>query len=93
MNKAEFEKKVKEFNLQKIHYDDEMQRVFGNSRNLYLDKETCDLYGCFFDEETKKFIIFFVDAERSVAKDIGSYKTEEEAYEKLFNKIKKWSLK
>lgn len=93
MTKAEFEKRIKEFNLQKVYYEDEIKRFFGNQKELYLDKETSDLYGCFFDEETKKYIVFFVDAERGVARDIGSYKTEDEAYEKLFNKIKKWSLK
>ncbi len=93
MDKAEFEKRIKEFKLQKIYQEDEMENIFGNKKELYIDKETSDLYGCFFEEEKQKYVIFFIDAERGIAKDIGSYKTEEEAYEKLFNKIKKWSLK
>ena len=93
MTKAEFEKRIKEFNLQKVYQEDEKTNIFGTKKELYIDKGTNDLYGCFFEEEKEMYIIFFIDAERGVAKDIGKSKTEDEAYEKLFNKIKKWSLK
>ena len=93
MTKSEFEKKVKEFNLQKVYQEDETTKVFGTKKELFIDKTTNDLYGCAFDETKNIYIIFFIDAERDIAKDIGKFKTEDEAYEKLFNKIKKWSTK
>lgn len=93
MTKSEFEKRVKEFNLQKVYQEDETTKIFGAKKDLYIDKKTNDLYGCAFDERKNLYIIFFIDAERDIAKDIGKYKTEDEAYEKLFNKIKKWSAK
>lgn len=90
MNKLEFERKIKAFNIQKISYDAEMAKVFGKGRELYLDRNTCDLYGCFYEDEVKEFIIFFMDAERGIARDLGNYKTEKEAYENLFIRMKKW---
>ena len=93
MTKSEFEKRVKEFNLQKVYQEDETTKIFGTNKEIFIDKDTNDLYGCAFDENKNLHIIFFIDAERDIAKDIGRFKTEDEAYEKLFNKIKKWSLK
>ena len=93
MTKSEFEKRVKEFNLQKVYLEDETTKIFGTKKEIFIDKDTNDLYGCAFYENKNLYIIFFIDAERDIAKDIGRFKTEDEAYEKLFNKIKKWSLK
>ncbi len=93
MTKSEFEKRVKEFNLQKVYQEDETTKIFGTKKELYIDKKTNDLYGCAFDEAKELYVIFFIDSERDIAKDIGRFKTEDEAYEKLFNKIKKWSTK
>lgn len=84
MTKTEFEKKIKKLELQKIYYENEIQNKILKLRELYLDKKYYDLYGCFFDQENKEYIIFFVDAERGVIKDFGSYKSEDEAYEQLF---------
>lgn len=89
MKKAEFEKKIKKLNLQKIYQEDEFQKVFGKLKEIYIDKNTNDIYGCFFEEKQKEYIIFFVDSERGVIKDFGSFKTEEDAYERLFININK----
>lgn len=91
MTKAEFEKRIKKLNLQKVYQEDEFQKIFGKLREIYIDKKTNDIYGCFLEESQKRFIIFFIDAERGIARDFGSFKTEEEAYERLFLKIDKWS--
>lgn len=90
MTKLEFEKKIKDFKLQKVSYENDLQNKVAKLKELYLDKRSCDLYGCFFDKENKEYVIFFIDAERGIMKDFGSYKTEEEAYEKLFIRINKW---
>ena len=90
MTKAEFEKKIKKLNLQKVYQEDEFQKIFGKLKEIYIDKTTNDIYGCFFEEAPKRYIIFFIDSERGIARDFGSFKTEEEAYECLFIKIDKW---
>lgn len=89
MTKVEFEKNIKKINIQKVSYEDQIVKYFGDKRELYLDKKSCDLYGCFFEKEEKQYIIFFVDTERGIAKDLGKYKTEDEAYNMLFKYIKK----
>ena len=93
MTKSEFEKRIKEFNLKKVYREDEITNVFGRKKELYIDKITNDLYGCAFDETRKLYIIFFIDLERDIARGIGKSQTEDEAYERLFYKIKKWSTK
>lgn len=90
MTKLEFERKIKEFKLQKISYENEAQNKFGKSKDLYFDKRNSDLYGCFFEQGSKEYVVFFVDIERGVAKEIGTYKTEAEAYEDLFLRIQNW---
>ena len=90
MTKAEFEKKIKKLNLQKVYQEDEFQKIFGKLKEIYIDKETNDIYGCFFEEEQKQYIIFFIDAERGIARDFGCFKKEDEAYERLFIKIYQW---
>lgn len=88
MNKEEFEKRIKEFKLQKIYQENGIKNIFGNEKELYIDKVTNDIYGCFYEEDKKRFVIFFIDTEREIIKNLGNFKTEEEAYEKLFDKIK-----
>lgn len=83
-------KKNKKMNLQKVYQEDEFQKIFGKLKEIYIDKETNDIYGCFFGEEQKQYIIFFIDAERGIARDFGCFKTEDEAYERLFIKIYQW---
>ena len=90
MTKLQFERKIKGLKIQKIHYENELQNKMAKLRELYLDKKTCDLYGCFFDKEIKEYVIFFIDAERGIMKDFGSYKTEDEAFEKLYLNIHRW---
>ena len=90
MTKTEFEKKIKKLNLQKVYKDNGFEKIFEKIKEIYIDKTTNDVYGCFFDTEQKNYIIFFIDAERGIAKDLGDFRTEDEAYEHLFFKIDKW---
>ena len=91
MTKLEFENKVKKINIQKVRQDDEFFKLFGKSREIFIDnKNNNDIYGCFFEEKEKMYIIFFIDAERGIARDLGEFKTESEAYEQLFFYIDKW---
>lgn len=90
MTKTEFEKKIKKMNLQKVRQEDGLEKIFEKLKEIYIDKATNDIYGCFFDTERKNYIIFFLDSERGIARDLGDFKTEDEAYEHLFFKIDKW---
>ena len=90
MTKLEFERKIKEFEVQKVFCENEPQNKASKLRELYLDKKNSDLYGCFYDKENKEYVIFFIDAERGIMKDLGSYKNENEAYEKLYLNIHRW---
>ena len=89
MTKTEFEKKIKKMNLQKVRQEDGLEKIFEKLKEIYIDKATNDIYGCFFDTERKNYIIFFLDSERGIARDLGDFKTEDEAYEHLFFQIAK----
>lgn len=82
MKRREFEEKIKELSLDKIYYQGRVQEY---SRNLYEDNKKNNIYGCYFNGTD--YIIFFKDFERNVTKELGHYKTEDEAYDKLFEKI------
>ena len=41
-------------------------------------------------ERLGKYIIFFTDVERGIVVDLGSFATEEKAYEELFEIVRNW---
>ena len=51
-----YEKRVKEFNLQKVYQEDETTKIFGTKKEIFIDKDTNDLYGCAFDENKNLYI-------------------------------------
>ena len=93
MKKMEFEHKIKALNLEKVHREGKIQTYSKNQKEYYRDLSRDNLYGCFYHEEDKEYIIFFTDAERGIVENLGSYKTEDEAYDKLFQKIMEWEEK
>lgn len=88
MKKREFEKKIKDMNLDKLYYQDRKPEI---SKGIYEDNEKNCIYGCYFDGE--KYVAFFKDTERSIIREIGNFTSEDEAYDKLFEAIKLWSKK
>lgn len=88
MKKQEFEKRIKQMKLDKLYYQDRKPEF---SKGIYEDNDENSIYGCYFDG--KKYVIFFKDAERGIIKNLGSYETEEEAYDKLFETINLWTEK
>lgn len=90
MKRLEFEKKIKELKLEKVYREGKLQTYSNEKREFYRDSARDNLYGCYYNEKTKYYIIFFTDAERDVVVELGHFSTEEEAYEKLFETIKKW---
>lgn len=86
MKKREFEKKIKDMNLDKLYYQD-IKPEF--SKGIYEDNDKNCIYGCYFDGE--KYVVFFKDTERSIIREIGNFTSEDEAYDKLFEVIKLWS--
>lgn len=90
MKKAEFEKKIKELKLEKVHREGKIQVYSSKPKEYYRDLSRDNIYGCYQNERTNEYVIFFTDAERDVVVELGHFKTEEEAYEELFKTIKKW---
>lgn len=88
MKKREFEKKIKDMNLDKLYYQDRKPEF---SKGIYEDNDKNCIYGCYFDGE--KYVVFFKDTERSIIREIGNFTSEDEAYDKLFEVIKLWSKK
>lgn len=89
MNKKEFEKKIKELNLEKIYYQTRKNEY--SKEIVYEESNKHNLYGCYLDGDS--YVIFFKDAERGLIKELGYYKTEEEAYDELFRIISLWANK
>ncbi len=89
MNKKEFEQKVKKLNLDRIYYRGRI--VQDPVKGFFEDSDENGIYGCY--QEDEKYIVFFKDAERAIIKVIGSYETEDEAYDKLFETISLWKEK
>lgn len=87
MKRREFENKVKELNLEKIYYRGRI--VQDPTKGFFEDSDENGTYGCYLDGE--KYVIFFKDTERAIIKIIGTYETEDEAYDKLFETISLWS--
>lgn len=89
MKKKEFEKKVKELNLDRIYYRGRMTQ--DPSKGFFEDSDENGIYGCY--QEGEKYVVFFKDTERAIIKVIGNYETEDEAYDKLFETISLWAQK
>lgn len=53
MKKREFEKKIKEMNLDKLYYQDRKPEF---TKGIYEDNKNC-IYGCYLDGE--KYVVFF----------------------------------
>lgn len=90
MKKSEFERKIKELKLEKIHRNGKIQVYSQNHNELYKDNKRDNLYGCYYDDKDKEYVIFFTDAERGIVEHIGVYRTEDDAYDNLFQTIKEW---
>ena len=90
MKKVEFEKKIKELKLEKVYREGKIQ-VYSNEQNdYYRDKIKDNIYGCCLRPNTKDYVIFFTDVERGIVVDLGSFATEEKAYEELFEIVRNW---
>ena len=90
MKRAEFEKKIKELKLERVHREGKIQTYSNEQNEYYRDKVKDNLYGCCFNERLGKYIIFFTDVERGIVVDLGSFVTEEKAYEELFEIVRNW---
>lgn len=86
MKKSEFERKIKELKLEKIYCEGKTEE---QSKEFY--ETNSGIYGCYKDKDM--YIVFFKDSERGIIKEIGCYKTEDEAYSKLFETINLWNNK
>lgn len=84
MKKSEFEKKIKELDVEKVY---PQGRKDEHIREFYKDSRE-NIYGCYYNDV--EYIIFYKDIERGMIKEFGRFKTEDEAYDKLFEKIVKW---
>lgn len=87
MNKADFEKEVKEMGLEKV--DKSVVNLESNI-SYYIDEKRTDVYGVYKNEE-RKYIVFYKCLERSIFKNLGEYNTEEEAYDVLLDDLKNCS--
>lgn len=88
MKKVEFERKLKELKLEKVYYEG---KSYTEPKNFYEDKRKNNVYSCYYDGTN--YVIFFKDAERGIVRELGYYKTEDEAYNKLFEIINEWAKK
>lgn len=89
MKKTEFEKKIKELNIEKIYVKGK-QFEYEYSREFY-DDDQGNIYGCYYNGH--EYIIFFKDLERGTTKEIDKFITEDEAYDGLYEKIVKLAKK
>lgn len=87
MKKSEFENKIKEIQCEKIIYEGKFKTYLKNQKEYYIDRNRDNLYGCYFNDDEDEFVIFFLDPERGILKEIGHYKTEDEAYDNLYKKM------
>ena len=88
MKKAEFESKIKEFNLERIVHEGQLKTYSNKEKAFYKDHKRENLYGCYLDEN--KYIIFFTDAERGIVRELGSYVKEDDAYDALYKILVEW---
>lgn len=86
MNINEFEKKAKAYNIAKVIRDGKLNTGYDNNKSLYIDTQNFNIYGCDFVD--KKYVIYFIDPEREIIKEIGIYDTKDEAFDNLFKTIK-----
>ena len=87
MDKKEFEKRAKELNFKKVH-----KGIFKlrnpDEGDYYIGRNILNIYGC--KKNLGEYVIFFKDSERGITTELGRYKTEEEAYEKLLETMTDW---
>lgn len=89
MKRIEFEKKIKELNVERIYFNGKPLE-YEHSREFYNDDKG-NVYGCYYNGH--EYIIFFKDLERGVTDEIDRFRTEDEAYDSLYEKIVKWVKK
>ena len=87
MNKADFEKEVEKMGLEKV---DKSVLNYESNISYYVDEKRTDIYGIYKNPE-KQYVIFYKCLERSIMKNLGEYKTEEEAYDVLLADLKNCS--
>ena len=85
MKKSEFEEKIKEFNLEKIYHDGRLISYSDEESSYYMDHLREEIYGC--NVLNKVYIAFFTDLERGMIIELGRFRSEDDAYEKLFNTL------
>lgn len=89
MKKIEFENKCEKLGLKKVYSDGVLQN-YKQQREFYKLSQTGVFFGCYFGKN--EYIVFFKDSERGIENMIGQFKTEDEAYENLYQIIKKWEV-
>lgn len=88
MKKLDFEEKIKKLGLEKVLNTIKLPQYITKSKNIYMDKEALHIYAC-YKNKNNEYAIFFKDIERAITTELGSFKTEEDAYEKLFGILEK----
>lgn len=92
MDKKEFEEKMIQYNIKKIPCKGLIKSIIERHREYYTKKnEENTIYG--IQKKDKSFIIFFKDIERGITTELGSFSSEEEAYDGLLNTINSWGIK
>lgn len=89
MKKIEFESKIKELNVERIYFRGK-QLEYEYAREFYND-EKGNVYGCYHNGH--EYVIFFKDLERGVTDELDKFKTEDEAYDNLYERLIKWTKK
>jgi len=87
MKKIEFESKLGKLGLKKV-FSEGMLQNYKEHREFYKYSQTGVFFGCY--SKKGEIVVFFKDSERGVEKMIGQFDSEDEAYENLYNAIKKW---
>ena len=86
MNKKEFVNKAEKLGIYSVPREE--KELIGKKAYYFLDEKSLDLYGVYKDKD-KKYIIFYKASERGIFKIIDECKSEEEAWDKLYEDIKK----
>ena len=86
MNKKDFLKKVEKLGCTRVPRNE--KELLGKNAVYLLEEKTGDLYGIYKNKENK-YVLFYKASERAISKTIGEYDIEDEAFEKLYDYIKK----
>lgn len=89
MKRIEFEKKIKELNVERIYFKGKPLE-YEYAREFYNDDKG-NIYGCYHNGH--EYIIFFKDLERGITNEIDKFRTEDEAYDNLYERLVKWAKK